>query len=129
MGRIIIRDSDSVEPTIFKDRESKRVISPERDNSTRISLHKILRYPRGKSYEVKYPENDEILYILDGEGYIYDGEGEHLVKEGYCVFIPANTSYQIDNSKELIMLAILSPPRYRDEWTKRKDLVRIEPLF
>ena len=70
MSKIIVKDRDSVEPTIFKDRESRRVISPERDNSKKMSLHEIIRHESSVSYEVKYPENDEILYILEGEGFI-----------------------------------------------------------
>ncbi len=126
MGKIIVRDGESVEPTIFKDRESRRIISPERDHSEKMSLHKIHRSEKGISYEVKYPKNDEILYILEGEGFIIDGELKHPIKSGYCVFIPANTSYKIYNEVDLKMLAVLSPPRYRDEWKEREDLVKLE---
>jgi mannose-6-phosphate isomerase-like protein (cupin superfamily) len=126
MSKIIIRESDSVDPTVFKDRESRRLISPERDNSTKMSIHLIHRHSKDISYEVKYPKNDEILYILEGEGVIYDGDVQTPVKPGSCVFIPANTSYRISNTPNLKMLAILSPPRYRDEWKERNDLVKLE---
>ena len=126
MGKIIIRDSDSVEPTIFKTRMSRRVISPERDNSTKMSLHKIHRWPGILSNPTKYTDNDEILYILEGEGYIFEGDEKHQLKPGYAVLIPANTTYQIFNSTDLKLLAILSPPRYREEWAQRPDLVKLE---
>jgi mannose-6-phosphate isomerase-like protein (cupin superfamily) len=127
MGKIIVRHADSVHPTIFKGRESRRLISPERDSSERMSLHKIHRFGRGISYEVNYPKNDEILYILEGEGYIFEGEKRIPFKPGSCVFVPANNTYQIYNTGDLHMLAVLSPPRYRDEWKDRPDIVRLEP--
>jgi mannose-6-phosphate isomerase-like protein (cupin superfamily) len=126
MSKIVIRECDSVNPTVFKDRESRRLISPERDGSTKMSLHLIDRHSKEISYEVKYPKNDEILYILEGEGIIYDGDDQYPVRPGTSVFIPAGTSYRISNTPNLKMLAILSPPRYRDEWKDRGDLVRLE---
>ena len=58
MGKIIVKHVSAVDPTIFKCRESRRVITPEAENSLRMSLHLINRYQRGVSYLVKYPEND-----------------------------------------------------------------------
>ena len=126
MGKIIVRDLESVEPTIFKDRESRRLISPERDKSERMSLHRIFRYERGISYEVHYPKNDEILYILNGEGYIFEGQEKYPFKTGSSLFIPEGTPYRVYNTSDLEMLAILSPPRYRKEWQEREDLVKLE---
>ena len=125
MGKIIVRDSESVDPTLFKGRMSRRVISPERDNSKKMSLHKVHRWA-GLSNPTTYAENDEILYILEGEGWIFEGEQKHHLTPGYCVLIPAGTTYQIFNPSDMKLLAILSPPRYRDEWGQRADLVKLE---
>jgi len=127
MNTIIVRDSESVEPTIFTGRESRRLISPERDNSHKMSLHMIHRCPGISPKESKYPKNDEILYILEGEGYLLEGKRRYRIKPGYCVFIPANTGYRIYNPSNMKVLAILSPPRYREEWKERSDLVQLEP--
>jgi mannose-6-phosphate isomerase-like protein (cupin superfamily) len=127
MGKIIVRNPASVEPTIFQTRESRRVISPERDGSERMSLHKIHRFGRGLSNEVVYPHNDEILYILQGEGFIFEGEEKIPFGADSCVFIPANTGYKIYSPIDVHMLAILSPPRRRDEWKERPDIVKLEP--
>lgn len=129
MGRIIVRDSKDVEPTIFKGRESRRLFSPERDNSNKMSLHKVHRWAGISSGETKYAKNDEILYILEGEGYVFEGEKSYPLRPGSCVFIPANTGYRIYNPSDLRLLAILSPPRYRDEWKERPDLVQLEPPY
>jgi len=125
MGKIIVRDSESVDPTIFKGRMSRRVISPERDNSHRMSLHKIHRWA-GLSDPTTYAKNDEILYVIEGEGWILEDDVKYHLKPGYCVFIPANTTYQTFCPSDLKLLAVLSPARYLDEWSKRADLVKLE---
>ena len=127
MSGIVVKDSRAVEPTIFQGRESRRVISPEHDGSTRMSLHKLHNFERGVTYEVKYEKNDEILYILEGEGYILDGDTRIPFAPHSAVFIPAGTPYRIYNPTDLKMLAVLSPPRYREDWVDRPDLVQLEP--
>jgi len=127
MGKIIVRDSEAVEPTLFKGRESRRLISPERDGSKRMSLHLIHRFVRGLGNANRYPENDEILYFLEGEGYLLEGEESFPFKAGMCAFIPADTTYKIYSRTDVKMLAILSPSRYREEWKSREDIVKMEP--
>jgi len=41
MGKVVIRHYDEVEPTLFTGRESRRIITPERDNTTSFSVHRI----------------------------------------------------------------------------------------
>ena len=128
MDKIVVRNTEEVEPTIFKSRESRRLISPERDNSKRMSLHEIKRFVNGISQEVKYLNNDELLYILEGKGYILEDDNtRHPFKPGTCVFIPENTTYKIYNTENIKMIAILSPPRYLEEWKNREDLMILEP--
>jgi len=125
MGKVVIRHYDEVEPTLFTGRESRRIITPERDKTTSFSVHRIHRYA-GLSNPIKYPENDEALYVIEGEGYILEDERKTPIRAGSCVFIPQGTTYQIYNLVPLVMIAILSPPRSRDEWKDRKDLVHLE---
>ena len=126
MANILVKDGESVEPTIFQCQESRRIITPETDNSMEMSLHKIIRYERGVSCLVRYPENDEVLFVIEGEGYIIEGDEKYPIRPGSAVFIPTNTGYKVYNSTDLTMLAILSPPRYRDDWKGREDLVMLE---
>jgi mannose-6-phosphate isomerase-like protein (cupin superfamily) len=125
MGKVVIRHYGEVEPTLFMGRESRRIITPERDNTTRFSVHRIHRYA-GLSNQIKYPSNDEALYIIEGEGYILEDDQKTPIRPGSCVFIPSGSTYRIFNVVPLIMIAILSPPRSREEWKDRKDLVHLE---
>ncbi len=113
MGKIVVRDSESADPTIFKGRMSRRVISPERDNSSKISLHKVHRWA-GISNPTQYTENDELLYILEEEGWIFEGDLKHHLKSGYCVFICVNDLTDLQ-SIGYDPIGDLSLSRYRDE--------------
>jgi mannose-6-phosphate isomerase-like protein (cupin superfamily) len=125
MAKVVIRHSDEVEPTLFIGRQSKRLITPERDDSKLVSVHLIHRYA-GLSNEIRYPKNDEVLYILDGEGFVIVGDEKTAIKPGTCIFTPAGETIRLFNVVELKMIAVLSPPRYRNEWKDRKDLIHLE---
>jgi mannose-6-phosphate isomerase-like protein (cupin superfamily) len=125
MGNIAIRHWEDIDPTLFMGRESRRIITPEKENATKFSIHRIHRYA-GLSNEIFYPINDEALYIIEGEGFILEGDKKTPIRSGCCVFIPAGEKYKIFNVVPLIMMAVLSPPRSRDEWKDRKDLVQLE---
>ena len=109
MGKVVIRHYEEVEPTLFTGRESRRIITPERDKTTSFSVHRIHRYA-GLSNLIKYPENDEALYVTEGEGYILEDERKTPIRAGSCVFIPQGTTYRIYNLVPLVMIAVLSPP-------------------
>lgn len=127
MDGIAIRHYEDIEPTLFLGRESRRIITPERDGSTKVSIHRIHRYA-GLSNHIKYPANDEILCVIEGEGFILEDEKRTAIRPGSCVFIPAGKTYRIYNIVSLIMLAVLAPARTREEWKGRPDLVQLEPL-
>lgn len=126
MAKVVIRHCDDIEPTLFIGRQSKRIITPERDHSESVSIHMIHRYA-GLSNEIRYPKNDEVLYILEGEGYVLEGDKKTAIRPGSCIFTPAGESIRLFNVVELKMLAVLSPPRHREEWKDRKDLIHLEP--
>jgi mannose-6-phosphate isomerase-like protein (cupin superfamily) len=125
MSRISIRHWEDTDPTLFTGRESRRIITPEREEASRFSVHRIYRYA-GLSNEISYAANDEALYIIEGEGYILEHDKKTPIRPGSCVFIPAGEKYKIFNVVPLVMIAVLAPPRYREEWKDRRDLVHLE---
>jgi len=64
-------------------------------------------------------EQDEVYYILQGEGCININDETRFVSSGDIIVIPANSSQWIKNEgkNELIFAAIVSPP-----WTKEGDI-------
>lgn len=123
----IVHETD-VEPTIFETRESKRLITKEREGCERLSFHIIKGWAFGKRGPVSYPDNDEILYMLEGDTTIFWKDKMAPLKPGTAVYIPAGCEYYMLNRSTYKIIAVLSPPRLREEWRGRKDLVKLESL-
>ena len=124
---------DDVIPTIFRHRETKRLITPEREGSERCSLH-ICTIPAPFTSDPVKPgvsevvyEEDELLYIIEGQGtMIFDGEA-HEFGPGTAIHIPAGCKYYQKASKDLKVLVVIAPPRLRLQWANRSDLLLLEP--
>ena len=62
---------------------------------------------------------DEVYYILTGQGRLYIDNESSPVSKGEVFLIPANSVQWIENTgdSDLVFLAIVSPP-----WTKEGDI-------
>lgn len=62
---------------------------------------------------------DEVYYILTGQGRMYIDDESRLVNKGEVILIPADSVQWIENSGDcdLVFLAIVSPP-----WFKEGDI-------
>ena len=62
---------------------------------------------------------DEVYYILTGQGRMYIDNESSLVRKGEVILIPANSVQWIENTGDcdLLFLAIVSPP-----WSKQGDI-------
>lgn len=118
---------DDIEPTIFKNRETKRLITLEREQSEHMSFHVCTAFQLGLSPVISYPSNDEILYFLeDGESRIIWEDNCVQLRKGSAVYIPAGCKYQIHSTRVHKTVVVIAPPRLREEWAGRPDLMRLE---
>ena len=124
---------EDIIPTKFRHRDTTRLITKERESSERCSLH-ICTIPapftsdpvKPGTREVVYDE-DELLYIIEGEGtMIFDGEA-HDFGPGTAVYIPAGCKYYQQAKKDLKVLVVIAPSRLRSQWVNRPDLLLLEP--
>ena len=61
----------------------------------------------------RHPDQEEVIYVLDGEGISRSDEGDKPIRAGDFVFIPANAEHATINTrkdKPLKNLTIKSPP-------------------
>jgi mannose-6-phosphate isomerase-like protein (cupin superfamily) len=124
--RIRLVHEQDIIPTRFKDRDSARLITREREHSDLLSLHICTVPAPFSSPEISYKE-DELMYVLEGEGTMeFDGETCEF-RSGTAMYIPAGCSYRQKAAKDLKLLIIIAPPRLRSQWAKRADLVSLEP--
>jgi mannose-6-phosphate isomerase-like protein (cupin superfamily) len=121
----LIHEQDVI-PTRFNDRDSARLVTPEREGCDHLSLHICTVPAPFSSPEISYTE-DEIMYVIEGEGTMhFDGEVQPF-RPGTAMYIPAGCSYRQQASTDLKLVIIIAPPRLRSQWAKRRDLVSLEP--
>jgi mannose-6-phosphate isomerase-like protein (cupin superfamily) len=94
---------------------SRAVIAPQGANSKDLLVnHFTLKPKRGMAGHI-HPDNDELYYILSGEGFVELGgsggpfeKSEHPVSRDTAVFIPAGTFHLVRNESdsELVLLTI-----------------------
>jgi len=122
----VVHEEDII-PTIFSGRESARLITKERENSEMVSLHIVSVPAPSMGGEVCYPENDELLYFIEGEGKLIWEDKFHDCRPGTAVYIPKGCKYRMFIKKDSKILCVLAPPRLRSEWAKRDNLILLEP--
>ena len=118
---------EDIIPTIFKDRRVKRLTTPERENSQKVSIHMFTVSAPCTSDEVCDSDHDIGWYVIEGEGeMIYDGE-IHPFIPGTAVYIPKGCKYHLIATTNLKIYEVSKPPVRRSDWANRKDLVMLEP--
>ena len=102
---------EDVKPAVLhgEDIESRRLVTKWRENSGRMSLS-VATVGKRFTGKTTYDKEDEILYLLEGNGKILWKGGEAEMKKGMAVFIPVGTEYQIQARETITLVAILSPP-------------------
>lgn len=61
---------------------------------------------------------DQFLKIEKGEGVVVINGQEHLLKDGFSIFVPAGTEHNIINSSStdpMKLYTVYSPPHHRDQ--------------
>jgi mannose-6-phosphate isomerase-like protein (cupin superfamily) len=64
-----------------------------------------------------HPDVDQFFRFESGEGKVIIDGGEHLVKDGVAVIVPAGSQHNVINTsaeKELKLYTIYSPPNHPD---------------
>lgn len=103
-------------------------VSAENTGSTGICMH-MLTIPPGQRAKAHLHENHETaIYVLDGPGYMYYGEGlgEHLVVQtGEYLYIPAGVPhlpYNPDKTKTITAIIARTDPNEQESVVLRPDL-------
>ena len=112
MGRIVVRESEKeFIPVDYGKR--KILVDPESAGSKHVRVS-ITEYAPDRAHEMhRHPNQEEVIYIVDGEGISRTKDGDMPINTGAYVFIPADTDHATINvSKDRPMKAIImkSPP-------------------
>ena len=134
MGKTVkVVYEEDIIPTIFADRATKRLITKERENSELCSFHICnMPIPFSTPYDIVYPDNDEIVYVLEGKGTLIANDQCYDLRPGMAFYSPKGCGWRLILETPAKFIAVLAPPRLRSNWAARrdpshKDLMLLEP--
>lgn len=112
MGSIVLRENEREFVSVDWGR-SKRLITPEEVGSKYLRVS-ITEYAPGTEHAIhRHPDQEEVIFILEGKGMSKTKDGDRAISKGAFVFIPAGMDHATINvSKEKPMKAVIlkSPP-------------------
>jgi quercetin dioxygenase-like cupin family protein len=112
MGSIVVKENEKEFKSVDWGK-TKNVFGIENVGAKYLKIN-ITEYAAGTAHELhRHPEQEEVIYILDGEGITRTDAGDQRIGPGSFVFVPAGTDHATLNIlKERPMKAIIikSPP-------------------
>ena len=102
-----------IEPKELPGRKHRMIISPEHFGPAKHMAMGTADFPpRSHAPAHVHPKEEEILYVLSGEGNVYfNGESEP-VRPGTCIYVPPGVEHSIENTSDEVLrvVYIFSPP-------------------
>ena len=112
MGSKVVRELDKPYVKVEWGR-TKNLFGPENVGSRHLKIN-ITEYAPGTAHTLhRHPDQEEVIYILEGEGITRTDEGDKPIGPGAFIFVPADTDHATINvQKEKPMKAIIikGPP-------------------
>ncbi|MBK1828050.1 cupin domain-containing protein [Haloferula rosea] len=105
-----ITEADAIKED-FEGRTNYWMCRPEITNAKDLQVCRAV-LPPGKGHDFhRHPENEEAIYVLEGEIEQWVGEQSQRIKKGECAHIPADVVHASFNrsDQDAVILAILSP--------------------
>lgn len=118
-GKYTIHESE-VEANDLPGRKHKMIIRPDNMGSKMMCFGMADFPAQSHAPAHVHPEEEEILYVLTGEGEMYfDGEPEPI-QPGTCIIVPPKVKHSIKNdSPEILRVVyIFSPPVIQGSYDK-----------
>jgi quercetin dioxygenase-like cupin family protein len=116
MGSTVVRESEKDFDRVEWGK-TKNIVGPENSKAKYLKIN-ITEYAPGTAHTLhRHPDQEEVIYILEGEGLSRTQNGDQSIGPGAFVFVPADTDHATINvSQDRPMKAIIikSPP-----WEKK----------
>lgn len=117
MGSTVIRENERE----FEQVEwgiTKNLFGPENVGTKYLKIN-ITEYPPGVVHTLhRHPDQEEVIYVLEGEGISRTEAGDQSIRAGSFVFVPADTDHATLNllkDKPMKAIIIKSPPKEKGE--------------
>ncbi len=112
MGSTVVRENEKKFEKVDWGK-TKNLFGPENVGSRFLKINITEYAPGGEHALHRHPDQEEVIFILEGEGITRTDEGDKPIGPGAFVFVPAGTDHATINvQKEKPMKAIIikGPP-------------------
>ncbi len=99
-------------PPAHYDAHSKMLVTPDTDRTKQLDFRISSYQPKGYVAPHRHKIQEQIYYVLEGEGLmVIDGERK-VVEPHSCIFLPPGVEHAIYNTglKDLVFFVVTSPP-------------------
>jgi len=112
MGSIVIGEDEREYVTVEWGR-TKNLFGTENVGAKYLKIN-ITEYSPGTEHKLhRHPDQEEVIYVLEGEGITRTDAGDQPIRTGSFVFVPADTDHATINvlkDKPMKAIIIKSPP-------------------
>ncbi len=116
MGSTVVREEERRFTPVEWGR-TKNLFGPENVGAQYLKIN-ITEYSAGGEHALhRHPDQEEVIYILDGEGISRTNSGDQPIRAGSFVFVPADTDHATINlrkDKPMKAIIIKGPPQERN---------------
>lgn len=117
MGSIVVRESEKEFVRVAWGK-TMNLFGPENVGTKYLKIN-ITEYAPGTEHTLhRHPDQEEVIYILEGQGISQTEAGNHPISAGAFVFVPADTDHATINvrkDKPMKAIIIKSPPKEKGE--------------
>ena len=78
----------------------------------------------GEEIGLEVHDGDQVIYIVEGEGFATLGDENEEIEKGYVVFVPAGVQHNIVNThhEPMKLFTVYAPPQHRPGIIEREKL-------
>ncbi len=113
MGSTVVRENEREFVPVEWGR-TKNLFGPESVGARHLKIN-ITEYAPGTEHALhRHPDQEEVIYVLEGEGISRTNAGDQPIHSGSFVFVPADTDHatiNLSKNKPMKAVIIKSPPQ------------------
>ena len=121
-------DENDLEPLRQDDDTATVRVAFDAANGCQLLEQRVIRFGPGRSAERKLAGQQEVMYIVEGQGRLHLDGQMHELESNMGVFLAPGETYSVENTgpEDLHVLSVLAPEDRADAAGERKVTVRFD---
>ena len=121
-------DEKDLEPLRQDDDTATVRVAFDSANGCQLLEQRVIRFGLGRSAERKLAGQQEVMYIVEGQGRLHLGGQTHELESNMGVFLAPGETYSVENTgrEDLHVLSVLAPEDRAEAAGERKVTVRFD---